>query len=195
MNRHKLELFVLYTLTSAGIIGSFITCILLVQNTSSFSTIISLIECIGFLLMLIGGFVFQFTYQDYKFATKFWALFAFSQFWFIIFEFILNGSPSTTLQNQLILFVMITLGGSAGVSFKMFCLACMNDYEQNPIIIDIPDIEGDATDAKDCSICLESIVKDGCQIQKCQHTFHKRCIGEWIVLHANTCPMCRQAVV
>ena len=42
-----------------------------------------------------------------------------------------------------------------------------------------------------CSICLEYIIdKQSCNVTKCNHQYHKRCLNKWLRV-GNTCPYCR----
>jgi len=43
-----------------------------------------------------------------------------------------------------------------------------------------------------CSICLENVSSsnDGGQLKRCNHTFHNKCLTEWMT-RKNTCPCCR----
>lgn len=41
-----------------------------------------------------------------------------------------------------------------------------------------------------CSICLESLQKTLRIVTKCDHTFHKICLEDWMKEN-NTCPLCR----
>lgn len=45
----------------------------------------------------------------------------------------------------------------------------------------------------DCSVCLEKIItgKSG-MIMRCGHTYHLKCLNDWIITGNPTCPMCRQ---
>ena len=44
----------------------------------------------------------------------------------------------------------------------------------------------------ECSICLEDIDSDNLKLSRCNHTFHKDCINQWINNFHWRCPMCRQ---
>lgn len=55
--------------------------------------------------------------------------------------------------------------------------------------------DDDANKASTCVICFEEF-RDGdeCRVRsKCNHIFHRTCIGEWLDDHA-TCPLCRGRV-
>ena len=41
----------------------------------------------------------------------------------------------------------------------------------------------------ECSICIESNKEDLCNVFKCNHTFHKKCISKW----NGNCPTCRSS--
>jgi SUMO ligase MMS21 Smc5/6 complex component len=43
---------------------------------------------------------------------------------------------------------------------------------------------------KECSICLEKIIKDNMKT-KCNHYFHNDCINSWKNIGKNSCPNCR----
>ena len=43
----------------------------------------------------------------------------------------------------------------------------------------------------ECSICLDNISSNNLHTTSCKHTFHKKCIGQWLK-HHNNCPNCRQ---
>lgn len=51
-----------------------------------------------------------------------------------------------------------------------------------------------------CSICLDTIVsdpeneEDKKRILDCSHIFHQLCIGEWLKLRRQDCPLCRAPV-
>ena len=46
-----------------------------------------------------------------------------------------------------------------------------------------------------CSICLNPARKTrGIKDLRCGHRFHKKCINEWAVKGAGTCPMCRKPI-
>ena len=45
---------------------------------------------------------------------------------------------------------------------------------------------------KDCLICMEEYIeKDEIIKLKCEHTFHKNCIKQWLCKESNKCPICR----
>lgn len=46
-----------------------------------------------------------------------------------------------------------------------------------------------------CSICLDDLSPSGsnCHIS-CGHLFHTICIQTWLLVHDNTCPLCRQCI-
>lgn len=45
---------------------------------------------------------------------------------------------------------------------------------------------------KDCPICLERLhLSEHCHVLACQHSFHVRCLDQWLRQH-DTCPLCRQ---
>ena len=45
---------------------------------------------------------------------------------------------------------------------------------------------------KDCLICMEEYIKKDEIIKlKCDHTFHKNCIKQWLCKENNKCPICR----
>ena len=47
----------------------------------------------------------------------------------------------------------------------------------------------------ECTVCMETFCTND-QIRElpiCGHTFHKKCVDEWLSLHA-TCPICRKNV-
>ncbi|KAI3983771.1 hypothetical protein MKX01_001175 [Papaver californicum] len=46
-------------------------------------------------------------------------------------------------------------------------------------------------DGEDCSICLQGLnVGDEAVILKCSHTFHEKCMSQWLTRKPN-CPLCR----
>jgi hypothetical protein len=63
-----------------------------------------------------------------------------------------------------------------------------SQYHINEIMISI------LTDAKECSICLDSIKnKNEIYITNCKHCFHKKCFYKFIRYRGNrNCPNCRQ---
>jgi len=49
--------------------------------------------------------------------------------------------------------------------------------------------------AEVCSICLADMNSaDDVELEKCGHSFHSSCIGEWIRRDKNTCPCCRSPI-
>ena len=50
------------------------------------------------------------------------------------------------------------------------------------------------TDADEtCAICMENIEQDSGALQCCRHTFHWKCIDQWVRVSA-ICPVCRRDV-
>lgn len=48
---------------------------------------------------------------------------------------------------------------------------------------------------QDCPICFEPVVsKQVIEILKCNHSFHRNCLNEWINHGGGTCPMCRISI-
>jgi hypothetical protein len=48
----------------------------------------------------------------------------------------------------------------------------------------------------DCPICLEQYIKKDKTIElSCNHTFHSKCIKEWINKDNTTCPICRENII
>ena len=48
-------------------------------------------------------------------------------------------------------------------------------------------------DVSNCTICLEPMMTGHCRVitTKCQHTFHRGCLLDWMVLNHDDCPTCR----
>eukprot|EP00835_Amoeboradix_gromovi_P001999 NODE_103_length_20051_cov_0.229401.p11 type:complete len:208 gc:universal NODE_103_length_20051_cov_0.229401:12278-12901(+) len=45
-----------------------------------------------------------------------------------------------------------------------------------------------------CTICLEEFkAKDECLVFNCKHSFHRKCVTNWLTLK-NSCPLCRKPV-
>ena len=49
----------------------------------------------------------------------------------------------------------------------------------------------DEHEVEECPICFQSM-QSGVRM-RCNHTFHKECIEEWLTINAS-CPMCRDAI-
>ncbi|XVE49646.1 hypothetical protein DITRI_Ditri01bG0098400 [Diplodiscus trichospermus] len=47
-----------------------------------------------------------------------------------------------------------------------------------------------------CSICLVELEKEDvvCQLQKCGHVFHMKCVEKWLERDQFSCPLCRSFV-
>lgn len=46
--------------------------------------------------------------------------------------------------------------------------------------------------AHSCSICLEDFDTEACIVTgKCQHSYHRRCIMDWVKVDHDDCPNCR----
>lgn len=62
-----------------------------------------------------------------------------------------------------------------------------------PLIVNV--VPSTVTDTATCSICLSELSsQDGRYTLKCQHTFHPRCVTEWLVKGNTNCPMCRVSI-
>lgn len=46
----------------------------------------------------------------------------------------------------------------------------------------------------ECGICKDKTNKDVVKIKRCNHTFCKECIREWLTKYNVNCPMCRKDV-
>ena len=56
------------------------------------------------------------------------------------------------------------------------------------VVIDAP-APGNPVD--ECSVCLLPVLDGGCKLNRCQHTFHERCIGNWLARSDDKkCPRC-----
>ena len=61
------------------------------------------------------------------------------------------------------------------------------------VVIDSP-APGNPVD--ECSVCLLPVLEGGCKLNRCQHPFHQRCIGNWLARSViKTCPMCTVELV
>lgn len=62
----------------------------------------------------------------------------------------------------------------------------------NSIIKLYNDYEGKHEEIKEnsCAICLDDL-RNNLVITKCNHMFHKSCLGQWLGNHS-TCPCCRE---
>ena len=51
-------------------------------------------------------------------------------------------------------------------------------------------------DQRECSICKEVMVKDDnfVKLDECSHSFHKKCLYQWIDSKGKTCPLCRKCL-
>ena len=45
-----------------------------------------------------------------------------------------------------------------------------------------------------CSICLQELDSDACEIRNCRHGFHATCIKSWIS-RSLSCPVCRENMI
>jgi hypothetical protein len=45
-----------------------------------------------------------------------------------------------------------------------------------------------------CSICLQELDSDACEIRNCRHGFHTECIKSWIY-RSLSCPVCRENMI
>lgn len=60
--------------------------------------------------------------------------------------------------------------------------------QKGGMVADPPDLPDD-----NCSICFSSMADTPTRTTPCDHTFHARCLQEWL-LRSNTCPFCRAPV-
>lgn len=67
------------------------------------------------------------------------------------------------------------------------------DEEGNPIDVVRPQVPPLPAELDCCSICLDDYeVGDRVRcIEPCNHTFHSKCIGKWLVERSATCPLCK----
>ncbi|CAL1379308.1 unnamed protein product [Linum trigynum] len=50
-------------------------------------------------------------------------------------------------------------------------------------------------EAISCSICLGELRKGrACQLRRCNHAFHVKCIERWVERAHYTCPLCRTSI-
>jgi len=59
--------------------------------------------------------------------------------------------------------------------------------------LDIERLNGEEVFNESCGICLESNNVNESIKTKCNHAFHKKCIGQWM-LYDHTCPLCRKYI-
>lgn len=75
---------------------------------------------------------------------------------------------------------------SLNYTLSKFCERCISrDSKHESITLCDPPVE------EECSICCENFASDSCGHLKCGHTFHRKCIEDWLDYSSN-CPLCRQ---
>ena len=77
---------------------------------------------------------------------------------------------------------------------------CVTNYQQSrrnkkALRIQTVNSKDEENLLNECSICLETYLKDDkiCILQ-CEHTFHEKCIKEWLK-NNESCPNCRENIL
>jgi hypothetical protein len=75
----------------------------------------------------------------------------------------------------------------------VFCESCDMKLLKLPTKICKKCVNHENFNKCDCSVCLDFDEKYICQTLPCNHTFHKKCIINWLISEngKNTCPNCR----
>ena len=153
--------------------------------------IITLTACLSLLLLslIIGRNISEY---------KIWNAICFFQLGIIILAsilYLINDNEDNERNKNILAFSVIALLGEISngtLSYIKSFIPHISKLELNSISVDIPSTEGQIGEGiRECSICIQSIEDNGCELIRCKHPFHKECITKWIHNYSRSCPMCR----
>ncbi len=101
--------------------------------------------------------------------------------------------------DQIVAFACIAFAADIGVGFFSYFLTKFVIVGSDKVTnIDISqvctNIQVDSSNPIECTVCLENIVEDACELKECKHVFHKQCVQLWFQKFQTTCPNCRAQV-